>query len=106
MANPQLERLFASLQQVFKRDPIPRPAISISFSLANAAAFLTINNHTLSIVIEETNTSTSPFDFFYRDRPFAVSMDTNGDIGRIKPIVNLTYDLRQWTLEALIENIN
>src|SRR3990172_7667468 len=104
--NPQFERLTNSLTQIFKREPIPKPAISIGFSLPNMQALLSIDNHTMSVNLVETNLSSSPFDTIYRDRDMTITTGVDAAFTTIPPIKSLTYDLRDWTFEALLEDLN
>jgi hypothetical protein len=106
MSAQQLGRLQASLTQVFNRSAVLRPAISLSFSLPHAIAHLTIDGHVLSVTIEEIDTSNSPFDYFERDRTFFATSAVSSDVAEFKAVTELQYDLRRWTVERFIEDLN
>lgn len=106
MNQPQLQRLLESLTQVFRSEAILKPVFTLSFSLPNCIAKVTLTGHTLVIDIQETNTSDSLFDFIYRVRELSVTSSVSFDRAVLLPVMDLTYDLRDWTIERLVEDLN
>jgi len=106
MSMAQLERLQESLTQIFRRDPVSHPVVSVSFTLPNALAFLSIDGGTLAIRTEEESAGAALFDSVIRDRETTVSNIINRNVGVILPLASFTIDLRDWTLERLVEYLN
>jgi hypothetical protein len=104
--NPQFDRLLQSLTQVFRRDKLPVEILTIGGSIINGSFSLSLSNHTLTIAFAQTGLPVSPFDCVIRDFEFAATLDASGNMGQIVPVETVVYDLRRFTLEALVDDIN
>lgn len=98
----ELQSLFDSLPSIYKKDPVAQLAARISFGFPQTKAYLTVDGFTLDVDLVFDSIET---DMEFSDRTFRITNDTAGSLGFVRACESLSYDLRAWSIGALMEDI-